>query len=396
MPKRPDEPTRRRKVWSLSMRVPMPPRHLRLPVWALTSATVVVVLIGAAVGVALLSGAAMTSETTRSSLNEQLTGLGNGLRHRAHASGLKIGAAAQPTALAGNEGYRTVLSREFDSVTSENQLKWDIIEPSRGLFDWSSADALIGFAEANGQSVRGHTLVWHDALPGWLANGSFSPEELRNLLRDHIHAVVGRYKGRVDAWDVVNEAVADNGGRLRRSPWMDALGPGYIADALRWAHEADPAARLYINDYAVEAANMKSDALYNIAAGLRRDGVPLHGVGFQSHLALGADLTTLGANLRRFADLGLDVAITEMDVRLPLPATAAQHAEQADLYTRVLQACLAVERCVSYTVWGFTDRYSWVPYAYPGWGDACLFDGDYQPKPAYLQLRRMLVDSPRR
>jgi endo-1,4-beta-xylanase len=129
---------------------------------------------------------------------------------------------------------------------------------------------------------------------------------------------------------------------------------------------------------------------------LRRDGIPVDGVGFQSHLAIGVDLTTLDANLRRFADLGLDIAITEMDVRLPLPATAAQHDAQAGLYTRVLQACLAVPRCVSYTVWGFTDRYSWVPYAYPGWGDACLFGATYEPKPAYQQIRQLLVDSPRR
>jgi endo-1,4-beta-xylanase len=389
-----------RKVWSLSMRVPMQLRAVRLPVWALTSLTVAAVLAGATVVVTLLSGASGSAlgdaDATHSSLSERGTGVGNGLRHRAHVSGLSIGAAAQPAGMADSAEYRAVLSREFDSVTSENQLKWDIVEPTRGLYDWTSADALVDFAEANGQKVRGHTLVWHDALPGWLANGTFGPEELRDLLRNHIMTVVGRYKGRVAAWDVVNEPVADTGGKLRRSPWMAALGPGYIADALRWAHEADPDAKLYINDYSVEAVNTKSNALYNIAAGLRRDGIPLHGVGLQSHLSLGADLATLDANLRRFADLGLEVAITEMDVRLPLPATPAQHAAQAGLYTQVLQACLAVARCVSYTVWGFTDRYSWVPHAYPGWGDACLFDTAYQPKAAYQQLRQMLVDSPRR
>jgi endo-1,4-beta-xylanase len=382
------------------MRVPMRLRAIRPPVWALTGATVVVALISATVVVALLSGAAATTsgamEATHSNLTERESGVGGGLRHRGRASGLKIGTAAQPAAMAENEAYRMVLSQEFDSVTSESQMKWDIVEPARGEYDWTSSEALVRFAEANGQTVRGHTLVWHDALPGWVANGTFSPEQLRDLLREHIHTVVGRFKGRVAAWDVVNEPIADTGGKLRRSLWMTALGPGYIADALRWAHEADPAAKLYINDYGVETANAKSDALYNVVAGLRRDGVPVHGVGFQSHLALGTDLTTLDANLRRFADLGLDIAVTEMDVRLPLPATPAQHVAQAGLYTRVLQSCLAVARCVSYTVWGFTDRYSWVPYAYPGWGDACLFDATFQPKPAYQQLRQLLVDNPRR
>jgi endo-1,4-beta-xylanase len=382
------------------MRVPLRLRAVRPPVWALTSATVVVVLTSATVVVALLSGAASNTygrgQATQSNLTEHTTGQGGGLRHRARASGLKIGAAAQPAGIAESEQYRAVLSQEFDSVTSENQLKWDIVEPVRGRYDWTSTDALIGFAEANGQSVRGHTLVWHDALPAWLAAGAFSPEQLRDLLREHIRTVVGRYRGRVAAWDVINEPIADTGGRLRRSLWMNALGPGYIADALRWAHEADPDAKLYINDYGVEFTNAKSDALYNVVAGLRRDGVPLHGVGFQSHLTLGTDLRTLDANLGRFAGLGVDIAMTEVDVRLALPATAAQHGAQAGVYTRVLQSCLAVPRCVSYTVWGFTDRYSWVPHAYPGWGDACLFDAAYQPKPAYQQLRGLLVDSPGR
>src|SRR5262249_51372197 len=161
-------------------------------------------------------------------------------------------------------------SQEFDSVTSENQLKWDVVEPARGQFDWTSADRLVDFAETNKQSVRGHTLVWHDALPGWLVTGNFTPDQLRDLLREHIQTVVGRYKGRVAAGDVVNEPIADTGGQLRRSLWFDALGPGYLADALRWAHEADPAAKLYINDYGVETVNAKSNALYNVVAGLRR------------------------------------------------------------------------------------------------------------------------------
>jgi endo-1,4-beta-xylanase len=373
------------------MRVPLRFRTVRPPVWAFTGATVVV---------ALLSGTVATTfghnATTQSDVAEPTTGLGGGLQQLGDRAGVKIGAAAQPTGMAESERYRSVLSQEFDSVTPESQLKWDVLEPVRGQFDWTGADTLVGFAEANRQSVRGHTLVWHDALPGWLAKGKFSPEQLRELLREHIQAVVGRYRGRVAAWDVVNEPIADNGGQLRRSLWMNALGPGYIADALRWAHEADPTAKLYINDYGVETVNTKSDALYNVVAGLRRDGVPIDGVGFQSHLALGANLSTLGPNLRRFADLGLDVAITEMDVRLQLPATLAQHSAQAALYSQVLQACLTTPRCVSFTVWGFTDRYSWVPYAYSGWGDACLFDTAYHPKPAYVQVRQLLATSPRR
>jgi endo-1,4-beta-xylanase len=359
---------------------------IRPPVWVLTSATVVVALLSGAVATTFGNPAA-----TQSKITEPITGVPGGLRQLGRSSDVKIGAAAQPQGLAESDRYRALLSQEFNSVTSESQLKWDVVEPVRGQYDWTGADALVDFAKDNHQSVRGHTLVWHDALPGWLVNGTFTADQLRHLLREHIQTVVSRYRGRVAAWDVVNEPIADTGGQLRKSLWLNTLGPGYITDALRWAHEADPAAKLYINDYGVENINAKSNALYNVVAGLRRDGIPIDGVGFQSHLALGVELATLDGNLRRFTDLGIDVAITEMDVRLRLPTTPTQHVAQAGLYMQVLQACLGTPRCVSFTVWGFTDQYSWIPHAYPGWGDACLFDIAYYPKPAYQQLRQLLA-----
>jgi endo-1,4-beta-xylanase len=325
-----------------------------------------------------------------------VAGLGGGLQQFGGVPDLRVGTAVQPSGLTDNAQYRAFLAQEFSSLTSESQFKWDVVEPVRGQFDWSAADALVAFAEANHQTLRGHTLVWHNALPGWLRNGSFTPRQLRDLLREHIQAVVGRYRGRVSAWDVVNEPLVDTGGRLRPSLWMDAIGPGYIADALRWAHEADPGAKLYVNDFGVENLNTKSDALYGVVAGLRKAGVPIDGVGIQAHLSVTTRLPTLEANLRRFANLGLDVAVTELDVRLPRPATAAQQLTQAALYAQVLRSCLRVQRCNSLTVWGFTDRYSWIPSAFPGWGEACLFDASFHPKPAYGQLRQVLSAAPRR
>jgi endo-1,4-beta-xylanase len=289
-----------------------------------------------------------------------------------------------------------MLTQEFSSLTPENALKWDILEPNRGQYDWSNADAMVSFAEANHQSVRGHTLVWYFALPGWLATGTFTPDQLRDLLKHHIQTVVGRYQGRIKAWDVINEPFNDNDGQLRPSIWMRALGPGYIADALRWAHEADPAAKLYINDFNVETLNSKSDALFTVASGLKRDGVPLDGIGLQTHLTLASKLTTFAANLRRFADLGLDVAITELDVRINKAVGPAQISTQENLYAQVLRSCLGVRRCVSLTVWGFSDRYSWIPYAYPGWGNACLFDASFHPKAAYARLRQILSTAQKR
>jgi endo-1,4-beta-xylanase len=321
-------------------------------------------------------------------------GLGGGLDQLGVRPAVQIGTAVRSEALQDDPQYRGVLTQEFSSLTPENALKWDILEPARGQYNWANADALVNFAQANHQSVRGHTLVWYYALPGWLTTGTFTPQQFSDLLEAHIKTVVGRYKGRIKAWDVINEPLADNG-QLRPSIWMRALGPGYIADALRWAHEADPDAKLYINDFNVETVNPKSTALYNVVAGLKRDGVPLDGVGIQAHLALTSTLNTLDANLRRFADLGLDVAITELDVRIN-KAAPTQLNTQATLYAQVLRSCLGVRRCVSYTVWGFSDKYSWIPLAYPGWGNACMFDAVFHPKAAYGELRQVLSTAAKR
>jgi endo-1,4-beta-xylanase len=323
-------------------------------------------------------------------------GISGGLRQLAEPWHLGLGTAVQPAPFESNALYRTVLTQEFSSVTAESQLKWDLLQPTEGKFDWAGADALVEFAEQNTMAVRGHTLVWHTALPAWLERGAYTPQQLRDLLRGYIHDTVGRYRGRIGVWDVVNEPLADTSGQLRKSLWLNALGPGYVADALRWAHEADPQAKLYINDFGVENLNRKSDALYAMVAQLRADGVPIHGVGFQTHVTVNTPPTTLRENLRRFADLGVDVAITELDVRTPAAATDASSSAQAVVYANVLRDCLAVPRCVSVTVWGFTDQYSWIPYTYPGWGNACLFDATFRPKTAYGLIRQVLTEAPGR
>jgi endo-1,4-beta-xylanase len=170
------------------------------------------------------------------------------------------------------------------------------------------------------------------------------------------------------------------------------LGPGYIADAFRWARAADPQAKLYINDYEVEYDTPKRAALHELVRDLRAQGVPVDGVGFQTHVPLHSELRQLPGTLRMFADLGVDVAITELDVRMELPVDSAKLARQAELYHRATTACLAVSRCVSLTVWGFTDAYSWVPEALPGWGAAALLDEQYGEKPAYARVHATLAD----
>jgi endo-1,4-beta-xylanase len=302
-----------------------------------------------------------------------------------------VGTAVNTTALANDAGYRSAIAREFNSVTPENVMKWETVEPQQGVTDYTAAEGLLRFARANHQVVRGHTLVWHSQLPSWLTSGTFTNEELEAILRRHIFEEAGHFRGRIDAWDVVNEAFNEDG-TLRDTIWLRALGPDYIAKAFRWAHEADPHAKLYYNDYNLESIGPKSDAALALVGQLKAQGVPIDGVGFQGHLGIQYPYPdTFGENLKRFAAAGVDVAITEADVRMILPVTPEKLATQATYFGNMMRSCVAVRRCVSFTLWGFTDRYSWIPGFFDGEGAATPFDESLRPKPAYFALRDALL-----
>lgn len=318
------------------------------------------------------------------------------LRTLAGRAGIRIGTAVDMDALAADATYRSLVAREFSTVTAENVMKWGPLEPERGEYNWAPADDLVDFARRNGQKVRGHTLIWHNQLPAWLTEGNFTATELRQILRRHIFNVVGHFKGRIWHWDVANEVIDDDG-ELRDTIFLRTLGPGYIADAFRWAHQADPRARLYLNDYNNEGINAKSDAYYALVRRLRNERVPVHGYGMQGHFGVQYGFPgDVLENMRRFEALGLETAFTEVDVRIPLPVDAAELQAQAQGYNTLMQACLLARRCVSYTVWGFTDRYSWVPGVFPGEGAANLLDEQYVPKPAYYTIRNTLALARRR
>ena len=303
-----------------------------------------------------------------------------------------------PDPFTADQPYREALAREFSSVSPENQMKWEYIHPERDRYNFAAADAIVAFAQENRQVVRGHTLLWHSQNPAWVTNGGFSADELRTILRDHVKTVVGRYKGRIHQWDVANEIFDDQGNlRTQDNIWIRELGPGIVADVFRWTREADPDAQLFFNDYNVESINAKSNAYYALIKDLLAQGVPVDGFSAQAHLStrygFPADLSD---NLRRFARLGLDTAITELDVRMDLPAggtpTEAQLAKQAEYYQRTLDACLSVRGCDSFTIWGFTDKYSWVPVFFPSEGAATVMWDDLTRKPAYHALRQSLAD----
>jgi endo-1,4-beta-xylanase len=281
--------------------------------------------------------------------------------------------------------YTDITATEFSSLTPGNEMKWGTVEPVQGQFDWSGADEVVEFAQAHDQEVHGHTLVWHSQLPGWVENGQYEGE-LLDVMTEHVTTEASRYAGQVARWDVVNEPMNEDG-TLRNSVFLQEIGESYIAEAFRAADAADPDAKLYINDYNTDGLGAKSDGLYDLVSSLLDQGVPIDGVGFQSHLIVGQVPGDMRENLQRFADLGLEVAVTELDVRIEMPADDAELAQQASDFGAVVDACTAVSACAGVTVWGFTDADSWIPGTFPGYGAAHPWDENYQTKPAHDAIR---------
>jgi endo-1,4-beta-xylanase len=321
------------------------------------------------------------------------------LRQASAERALLIGAAANadeygiPNRL--NEAaYAATLSGQFSMLEAENAMKWNPIHPSETTFNFSPGDKLVAFAQSQDMRVRGHTLVWHGNNPAWLTARaqSATPAAMAAVLRDHIMNVAGHYQGKIFAWDVVNEAIADNG-TLRSSIWYDQpgiglTGTGYVEQAFRWAREAAPDALLFYNDYNVEGPGTKFNALYNMVKDFVERGIPIDGVGLQMHLTTGGypDSAGLSQNIQRLTALGLQVHITEMDVRLKVDSSGAASASdlqiQAQIYGKILTVCLQNPGCTAIQTWGFTDKYSWIPGSFPGFGAALPFDAAFQSKPA--------------
>jgi endo-1,4-beta-xylanase len=314
-----------------------------------------------------------------------------------------VGAAARPAQLT-EAAYAATLAREFNMLEPEDSMKWETLRPDLQSFDFSQADALVDFATRHHMKVRGHTLVWHQQNPPWLMQGQFKPDQLAKLLETHIKTVVGHYRGKVFAWDVVNEAFDEQAlGTLRDTIWYDRPGIGlagggtaYLERCFRWAHEADPQALLFYNEAEAETLGPKSDAIYAMVQEFRKRGVPIDGVGFQMHISnLHPDIASISANIWRFTTLGVQVHITEMDVSLPVDANGNASPEdlqrQADIYREIAAACLSHHGCTGIQTWGFTDKYSWIgSHSKKARGAALPFDRNYLPKPAYQALREAL------
>ncbi|MGN6642393.1 MAG: endo-1,4-beta-xylanase, partial [Verrucomicrobiota bacterium] len=318
----------------------------------------------------------------------------------AHFPGLRVGAAVKPPDSVANAAYANTLRLQLNA-SPENATKWAATQPAQYTYGWTDADAIAAFGRAGGQQMRGHTLVWHNSIPTWLTGGGFTTNQIRDFLFHHIDTVVGRYRGDAFCWDVVNEAFNDNG-TLRSDFWYDNPGIGYAANGTRYieeafkrAHAADPSAKLIYNDYSIEPDNAKSDAVYAMAQDFLSRGVPLDGIGFQMHIS-GLDYNSLRSNFKRFNDLGLELHITEMDVRIPVDgsgvATQANLDTQAEVYWNVLGVGLGQPNFKVFQTWGFADNDSWIPGFYPGFGAALPFDKNYQKKPAYWAIWNALAN----
>jgi endo-1,4-beta-xylanase len=304
---------------------------------------------------------------------------------------IPIGAAASWRHVQVDQSYRHALMANFDVVTPENDMKFDALEPAPGVYSFDRADEIVALAEQGRMAVHGHALVFDRQLPSWVVERKkWAPGEVRELLRSYIHTVVGRYRGRVKSWDVVNEPMAPNGS-LAPTFFHRQLGAEYVELALRFAREADPEAKLYINEVAAEELRELSDGLFKLVSRLKAAGAPLDGVGFQFHANIGPGAPRehlVRPNLERFAALGLEIAVSEMDVRTTTAAGTLEQrlAQQADVYGGVAAICAAQPACVRFTSWGVTDKWSWLGEQERG----LLFDWAGRAKPSWPMITGLL------
>jgi endo-1,4-beta-xylanase len=268
----------------------------------------------------------------------------------------------------GDSAYTTLLDREFNQVTPENEMKIDATEPQQGQFSYGNADRIVQHATSRGMKVRGHTLAWHSQQPGWMQ--SMSGSTLRQAMLNHVTQVATHFRGQVTWWDVVNEAFADGSSGGRRDSNLQRTGNDWIEAAFRAADAADPNALLCYNDYNIDNWNdAKTQAVYRMVQDFKSRGVPIDCVGLQSHFTGGSNYpSNYRTTLSSFAALGVDVHITELDIR-NAPTSA---------YSSVVTDCLAVSRCKVITVWGIRDSDSWRSGESP-----LLFDGSGNKKAAY-------------
>lgn len=335
----------------------------------------------------LLHSTLASSQADDTTALQEYPPTGERLRVLADRLNFQIGYAAKYdfASLNRSDLHQQVVSQEFNIVTPENSMKWELSQPDQGGFDFTDMDTLRGFADAHGMALHGHPLVWYRQLPAWVE--ALPASELETVMRLHIDTVVRRYAQRVEVWDVVNEALNDEGTGFRESPFLAAMGPAYIDIAFETARAADPTARLLYNDYKVGWLTPKADAMYDLVVDMQSRGVPLDGVGLQMHIEHTFEHAEgFSSNMQRFADRGLDIYITEFDVGVEQPEN---YQRQAMVYEETISRCLMQPLCKALQIWGVDDFYSWRAYV-----DPLPFDDEFRVKPAYYGMQRALSGQP--
>lgn len=310
-----------------------------------------------------------------------------------------VGATIEPD---NYERYKDILIKHFNSITIENELKWPNIHPKNEVYCYEGADKLVDFALQNKMKLRGHTLVWHTmGVPKWVfydEDGSLmTREKLLDRMKDHIHTVMGRYKGKICCWDVVNEAIenSDNGKQYTPCEWLDIIGPDYIKNAFYFAHEADPDALLFYNEYQIEFS-VKRSKMMKMLREFIAEGVPIHGVGIQSHQSMDVpSLYEIRSCIEEIASLGLQVQLTEVDVSVydhmdnskvyPVLTDELMEA-QAKRFGEIFKLAREYKDVItSVTFWGVSDDHTWLDYP-PRITWPLPFDVNLKPKPAFFAM----------
>lgn len=284
-----------------------------------------------------------------------------------------------------------IIKNDCNILVCENSMKWANVRPNKTFWNWSDIDAIIKFAEENGMKVKWHTLFWHNQNSNFVSS-SWTREQALEMMDEHIEKIMTRYKGKITEYDVVNEMFEEDGS-YRQSIWYKTIGPDYIEHALRKAHEVDPDAKLYLNEYNnEEKGHPKADAMYKMVKDFKERGVPVDGVGLQLHLdaTLNYSEEAIRQNIRRYNDIGVDISFSELDVRIPTKNPESYEKLQEDVYLMLYRLAKEEPNVKSVITWGFTDAHSWVPSTFPGTGNALMYDRDLKAKPVYKAVLKEL------
>lgn len=318
------------------------------------------------------------------------------------AASFPVGTAASYRQLMTGDSIRDLIIKEFNSITAENDMKMFRVMPRPGEYNWTQIDSIVSFCQKNGMRLFGHALVWHSATPQWVAEAGHDSTSLSAFLNEYITTYVSKYKGKVHGWDVVNEAITDSAGTLRESFWYQVLGESYLDQAFIAAHKADPEAVLFINDYNTERDTVKLNATIDLINRLKSRGVPVTGIGLQMHVRMDIPDETIALSLRKAAETGLMVHISELDIifnrhndkqgggeQVHEKLTSEMALQQGEKYRAIAELYRKIvpeEQQYGITVWGFNDRTTWINpfFGIKDW--PTLYDSALKRKPAYYGL----------